>query len=71
MRIANLHNLTFLDISYANHVSDHGLSYFKEKHRPISKLFVNGLTSITSSGLIDIISTCKESLRILEATLMN
>jgi len=63
--------LTFLDISYADQVTDEGLASFREKEIPISKLMVNGLVNISSIGLHDIVSSCKDTLRILEASLMN
>ena len=47
------------------------MAYFKEKLLPISKLFVNGLTSITATGLSDLLNTCRDHLKILEAALMN
>jgi hypothetical protein len=63
--------LNFLDISYATEITDEGLSYFKEKVLPIGKLYVNGLTGITAAGLSEIIGTCKETLKVIEATLMD
>jgi len=58
-RIANLKNgLHFLDISFATEVTDEGLIYFKDKLFPLTKLFLNGLTGITSSGLSEVIHTC-------------
>jgi len=71
IRIANFEDLNFLDVSYAVNVTDAGLLAFKDKTIPISKLFVNGLTSITSAGLYEIINCCKDTLKILEAGLMN
>ena len=71
MRIATFENLTFLDISFAKNVTDEGLLHFRDKSLPISKLFVSGLTSISAIGLNDLIGCCKDSLRILEASLMN
>lgn len=71
-RIANLESgLTFLDVSYATEVTDEGLFYFKDKVLPLTKLFVNGLASITSKGLSDLLNSCKDTLRILESALMN
>lgn len=70
-RIAKLDGLTFLDMSYATQVTDHGMSYFKDKNLPISKLFVNGLTSISTHGLSDLLSSCKDTLKLFEAALMN
>lgn len=59
MRIANLdHGLSFLDISHAEFITDEGLQYFKDKSLPISKLFINGLISVSSSGLNDLIGSC-------------
>ena len=70
-RIASLeHGLSFLDISYAEFVTDEGLSHFKGKNLPITKLFVNGLIGISSVGLGDLISACQENLKVLEASLM-
>ncbi len=69
--MANFHGLTFLDISYAIHVTDAGLHAFHEVTLPISKLFVNGLTSITAAGLSELLNSCKQTLKILEASLMN
>lgn len=60
-----------MDISYAVLVTDEGMGYFKDKNRPITKLFVNGLTSISGVGLGELISCCKVDLKILEAALMN
>jgi Leucine Rich repeat len=70
VRIATLEHLTFLDISFAHHVTDHGLRAFKDKHFPISKLFINGLTGISSQGVADLVGTCIETLRIFEASLL-
>jgi hypothetical protein len=44
---------------------------FHDKALAITKLFVNGLTGITSAGLHELINCCKSSLKILEAGLMN
>ena len=63
--------LSFLDISYATLVTDEGLINFKEKVLPLSKLIVHGLTGITSLGLSELISTCKETLRVFEGGLMD
>lgn len=64
-------NLTFLDISFAKHVTDDGLSSFNTRTLPIKKLFVSGLTSITAHGMTSIVTACRGSLRILEAALMD
>lgn len=37
----------------------------------MAKLFVNGLTSITAQGLSELIGCCKDTLKVLEASLMN
>ena len=71
-RIAHLeHGLSFLDLSYATEVTDQGLAYFKDKSFPITKLIVNGLTGISSLGLSDLITSCKEYLNIFEGGLMD
>jgi hypothetical protein len=70
-QIADIKNLTFLDISFAKNVTDEGLIFFREKLLPIKNLFVNGLISITSVGMIDLINSCKGTLRIFEAALMD
>lgn len=62
-------NLTFLDISYAKKLTDDGMHHFKEKVIPIKKLFVNGLTSVSSAGISTLIHACTPTLRILEAAL--
>jgi hypothetical protein len=64
-------NLTFLDISYAKTLTDDGLHHFKDRILPIKKLFINGLTGITSTGVIEMLSSCQSSLKILEAALMD
>lgn len=64
-------NLTFLDISHARHLTDEGAHYFKERALPIKKLFVNGLTSLTGSGLADMIQACTATLRIFEGGYMD
>ena len=69
--ISQAPNLNFLDISYANQVTDEGLLGFKERSIGIKKLFVNGLTGISAAGLSELINACKGSLRILEAALMD
>ncbi|CDW83748.1 UNKNOWN [Stylonychia lemnae] len=70
-KIAGYENLTFLDICHATNVTDHGLLGFRDKILPISQLFISGLISATSVGINDIINCCKETLKILEAALMN
>lgn len=60
-----------MDISFANQVTDASFHAFHEKVYPITKLFVNGLTSITSAGLHELIMSCRSTLKILEASLMN
>lgn len=69
--LSEIHNLSFLDISFATKVTDEGLHHFTGKHRPIIQLFVNGLTSITSVGFTNLIKTCTGSLKILEAAFMD
>lgn len=69
--ISQASNLNFLDISHAKQVTDEGLLGFKERKMGIKKLFVNGLTAITAAGLTEVINSCKGSLRILEAALMD
>ncbi len=64
-------NLTFLDISFAKQITDEGLTHFKERKLPIKKLFVNGMISISSAGLSDLINTCQSTLKIFEAGLMD
>ena len=62
--------MTFLDISYATQVTDDGLCNFKGQTLPITKLFVNGLTAITAIGLTDLVASCVDTLKVLEAGLM-
>jgi len=51
-RIASLKSgVTFLDISWANRVTDEGLTHFENKTLNIQHLNVNGLTGISSKGL--------------------
>ena len=47
------------------------MSAFKGRKLPFAKLFVNGLNNISSAGLTDILSCCKETLTVFEAGLMN
>jgi hypothetical protein len=60
-----------LDISFANQISDDGLQFFKNKNLPIRKLFINGLAKASNAGLIDIVTSCRPHLRILEAGFMD
>jgi len=58
-KIASLeHGLTFLDISFSTHVTDEGFAHFKNKILPLTKLFINGLSSISSQSVVDILNTC-------------
>jgi len=66
-----LQNLNFLDISFAKQVSDDGLQFFKNKHLPIRKLFINGLVKASNVGLTDIVVACRSTLKILEAGFMD
>lgn len=70
IKLSSFDCLTFLDVSYASNVTDHGMIAFREKSIPITKLFVNGLSAITSVGLGDLINCCKNTLKVLEAALM-
>jgi hypothetical protein len=69
--VAELDGLKFLDISFANRVTDAGMHAFNEKVYPVTKLFVNGMTSITAIGLHEVILSCRATLKILEASLMS
>jgi hypothetical protein len=69
-RIAHLETLTFLDISFANQVTDHSLAAFKEKEHSITKLFINGLIGATAIGVADLINCCHHTLKVFEAALM-
>ena len=71
IRLSHLENLSFLDISFANQVTDHGLNSFKDKNFPITKLFINGLTGVSANGVADLVGTCLHTLKVFEAALMN
>lgn len=47
------------------------MNAFKGKELPIDTLIVNGMTSITSMGLNELLLSCFHTLRILEAAFMN
>ena len=66
-----MENLSFLDISFANQVTDHSLASFKEKTFPITKLFINGLTGVSANGVADLLGTCLDTLKVFEGALMN
>ena len=70
-RMANYEHLTFLDISYATDVTDEGLNAFHGKTLPISQLYINGLTQVSNEGVTNIIASCFETLKILEAALLS
>lgn len=71
MHIAGLHNtLTYLDISYANKVTDEGLKHFEPNQYEVSSLIMNDLKGISSAGLSIMIGCCADSLMELEAALM-
>ena len=71
IRLSHLENLKFLDISFANQVTDHSLASFKDKQFPIAKLFINGLTGITAAGLSELLNSCLATLKVFEGALMN
>lgn len=60
--MANLKDLWFLDISYADKVTDLGLKAFEGKKRPIEQLCVNGMKNISSEGLAVLVDCCTETL---------
>lgn len=51
-------------------MTDEGLMHFEKKTLPLTSLFVNGLTGITSVGLNILIGSCFDTLVELEAALM-
>ena len=58
--IAQSNNLTFLDISYSKKLTDQGLMHFdgSENTAKLSSLIMNGCPSVTSAGMIQILSAC-------------
>lgn len=64
-------NLSFLDITFASQITDEGMAYFKERKLPVKKLFVTGMTGISANGLSDILNSCRETVRVLDAALLD
>ena len=59
--IARLTNLTFLDISYCNRLTDNQASVFRET-LPLDSLVMNGLGGVSSVFVTAILKSCAKTL---------